>query len=131
MISFIFNSILLHQKEQSYSTFRKNTFSRRCSSLKQSHTPNISLELQIQPSSTKKTINEVTSSSPKKPKWEVIEHFKSTTKGQDSISSSLIAVSLVFYVYSSYFVTCIHIVKVMQGFTCSGNFCGILCNHAY
>ncbi|XP_058824990.1 adenylate cyclase type 6 isoform X2 [Topomyia yanbarensis] len=30
-------------------------------------------------------------SSPKKPKWEVIEHFKSSGRGQESISSSLIA----------------------------------------
>ncbi|XP_021704524.1 adenylate cyclase type 6 isoform X2 [Aedes aegypti] len=35
--------------------------------------------------------NNNSTSSPKKPKWEVIEHFKSTGRGQESISSSLIA----------------------------------------
>jgi hypothetical protein len=80
-------------KEQSYSAFRKNAFSRRCSSLKQSQTENVSLELQIH-SSPPPTINEVqVVVSPKKPKWEVIEHFKSSQRGHESISSSLIAVS--------------------------------------
>jgi hypothetical protein len=84
-------------KEQSYSAFRKNAFSRRCSSLKQSNADCVSLELQIHPPPPP-TINEVQVVSPKKPKWEVIEHFKSNQRGHESISSSLIAVSCCFFV---------------------------------
>ena len=70
---------------------------RRCSSLKQQNSEpksNVALELASAPTTQFNSINEC---SPKKPKWEVIEHFKTNVRGQESISSSLIAVSLIIH----------------------------------
>ncbi|XP_055643099.1 adenylate cyclase type 6 isoform X2 [Toxorhynchites rutilus septentrionalis] len=76
-----------------FATIRKNKFARRCSSLRQQPTEqaasNVTLELASASPAQSMTIHE--NNSPKKPKWEVIEHFKSSTRGQESISSSLIA----------------------------------------
>ncbi|XP_062560002.1 adenylate cyclase type 6 [Armigeres subalbatus] len=89
-----------------FSTLRKNKFARRCSSLRQQPTgpelqttSSVTLELKSASPAQSMIIHEKSaapsnnnsSSSPKKPKWEVIEHFKSTGRGQESISSSLIA----------------------------------------
>ncbi|XP_058055600.1 adenylate cyclase type 6 [Anopheles bellator] len=76
-----------------FASLRKNKFARRCSSLRQQPTEqataNVTLELESASPAQSMTIHE--NSSPKKPKWEVIEHFKSNVRGQESISSSLIA----------------------------------------
>ncbi|EAT47900.1 AAEL001049-PA [Aedes aegypti] len=90
-----------------FATLRKNKFARRCSSLRQQPsgpelqtTSSVTLELESASPAQSMTIHEQSAapsnnnnstSSPKKPKWEVIEHFKSTGRGQESISSSLIA----------------------------------------
>lgn len=111
---------------QDFATLRKNKFARRCSSLRQQPTgsevpttaSSVTLELESaspaqsmtihQPSAMAPTSNSNSnsnnnnnnsSSSPKKPKWEVIEHFKSTGRGQESISSSLIAVSYIYLLW--------------------------------
>uniref|UniRef100_A0A182HU60 Uncharacterized protein n=1 Tax=Anopheles arabiensis TaxID=7173 RepID=A0A182HU60_ANOAR len=77
-----------------FASLRKNKFARRCSSLRQQPTEqttsSVTLELESASPAHSMTIHE--NSSPKKPKWEVIEHFKSNVRGQESISSSLIAV---------------------------------------
>lgn len=96
-------------------SIRRNTFARRCSSLKQASNTiinNQSLELQLAsnvlatsltapPSTTSGNIGASSASqstfnneSPKKPKWEVIEHFRTNVKGHESISSSLIAAGI-------------------------------------
>uniref|UniRef100_A0A182Y489 Uncharacterized protein n=1 Tax=Anopheles stephensi TaxID=30069 RepID=A0A182Y489_ANOST len=76
-----------------FASLRKNKFARRCSSLRQQPTEqttsSVTLELESASPAHSMTIHE--NSSPKKPKWEVIEHFKSNVRGQESISSSLIA----------------------------------------
>ncbi|XP_055544586.1 adenylate cyclase type 6 [Wyeomyia smithii] len=76
-----------------FANLRKNKFARRCSSLRQPppEQGNVTLELEsASPAHSMPVIHEV--NSPKKPKWEVIEHFKSSGRGgQESISSSLIA----------------------------------------
>uniref|UniRef100_A0A182SE29 Uncharacterized protein n=1 Tax=Anopheles maculatus TaxID=74869 RepID=A0A182SE29_9DIPT len=76
-----------------FASLRKNKFARRCSSLRQQPTEqttsSVTLELETASPAHSMTIHE--NSSPKKPKWEVIEHFKSNVRGQESISSSLIA----------------------------------------
>ncbi|XP_058115921.1 adenylate cyclase type 6 [Anopheles ziemanni] len=76
-----------------FASLRKNKFARRCSSLRQQPTDqttsSVTLELESASPAHSMTIHE--NSSPKKPKWEVIEHFKSNVRGQESISSSLIA----------------------------------------
>ncbi|XP_065088685.1 adenylate cyclase type 6 [Ochlerotatus camptorhynchus] len=78
-----------------FANLRKNKFARRCSSLRQQATEQttstVTLELESASAAQSMTIHEQNTSSPKKPKWEVIEHFKSTGRGQESISSSLIA----------------------------------------
>lgn len=73
---------------------------RRSTSLRQTRSPQISLELQV-PSFHSSGTNAFVSSSqapttttPKKSNWEVIEHFNTADKGRGSVSSSLIAVSL-------------------------------------
>lgn len=69
--------------------------SRRSTSLRQTRTPNISLELQmptLSPVLSSLSTIGSTTTTPKKSNWEVIEHFNSTEKGRGSVSSSLIAV---------------------------------------
>lgn len=68
---------------------------RRSTSLRQSRSPQISLELQV-PSLQSPIISSLTNATtttPKKSNWEVIEHFNNAEKGRGSVSSSLIAVS--------------------------------------
>ncbi|EDS45424.1 conserved hypothetical protein [Culex quinquefasciatus] len=87
-----------------FATIRKNKFARRCSSLRQQPTdpatpgaggPSAaSVVLELGSSSNASPAQSMTiheNNSPKKPKWEVIEHFKSSNRGPESISSSLIA----------------------------------------
>jgi hypothetical protein len=65
---------------------------RRSTSLRQTRSAQISLELQVQPLSSPLTAPSTTT--PKKSNWEVIEHFNTSgSKGRGSVSSSLIAVS--------------------------------------
>lgn len=66
---------------------------RRSTSLRQTRSPQISLELQVQPLNSPLNQPLTTSTTPKKSNWEVIEHFSSAGKGRGSVSSSLIAVS--------------------------------------
>lgn len=69
---------------------------RRSTSLRQSRSPQISLELQV-PSLQSPIISSLTTATtttPKKSNWEVIEHFNNAEKGRGSVSSSLIAVML-------------------------------------
>ncbi|XP_055613661.1 uncharacterized protein LOC129760104, partial [Uranotaenia lowii] len=93
-----------------FATIRKNKFARRCSSLRQQPTESAAAGLGVAGNggpqgtqSSQVTLELESAGSPahsmtihenspnKKPKWEVIEHFKSTARGQESISSSLIA----------------------------------------
>uniref|UniRef100_A0A336KM60 adenylate cyclase n=1 Tax=Culicoides sonorensis TaxID=179676 RepID=A0A336KM60_CULSO len=93
------------------SNFRnKNT--RRCSSLKQqppsngnnefksptsSPAPNNSIDENSEStnySPVNMTATSTTNMMPKRPKWEVIEHFKSNDNGMDTVSSSLIAAGI-------------------------------------
>lgn len=70
---------------------RKVGWARRCASLRQTRSPQISLELQVsQPAVIFATVP--TTSTPKKSNWEVIEHYNTGSKGRGSVSSSLIAV---------------------------------------
>ncbi|XP_063708947.1 uncharacterized protein LOC134837497 [Culicoides brevitarsis] len=95
-------------KDSTCSNLRNNNSTRRCSSLKQPPPPNGSSDFK---SPTSASIDEnapttnymnITSPSPmttattvpKRPKWEVIEHFKSHDNGMDSVSSSLIAAGI-------------------------------------
>lgn len=66
---------------------------RRSTSLRQTRTPQISLELQVQPLQSPVNPTQTATTTPKKSNWEVIEHFNSASKGRGSVSSSLIAVS--------------------------------------
>ncbi|XP_055297190.1 adenylate cyclase type 6 isoform X2 [Sitodiplosis mosellana] len=69
---------------------------RRSTSLRQSRSPQISLELQV-PSLQSPIISSLTTTTtttPKKSNWEVIEHFNNAEKGRGSVSSSLIAVGV-------------------------------------
>lgn len=67
---------------------------RRSTSLRQTRTPQISLELQVQPLQSPVNATQTATTTPKKSNWEVIEHFNSASKGRGSVSSSLIAVSV-------------------------------------
>lgn len=69
---------------------------RRSTSLRQTRSPQNSLELQV-PSLHSPVISSMScgnaATTQKKSNWEVIEHFNSAEKGRGSVSSSLIAVS--------------------------------------
>lgn len=68
---------------------------RRSTSLRQNRSPQISLELQVQPlPSPGSGVGPQLTTTPKKSNWEVIEHFSTAGKGRGSVSSSLIAVSV-------------------------------------
>lgn len=69
---------------------------RRSTSLRQTRSPQISLELQVpslQSPGTNALLSTAITTTPKKSNWEVIEHFNNAEKGRGSVSSSLIAVS--------------------------------------
>ncbi|XP_055695668.1 adenylate cyclase type 6 isoform X2 [Lutzomyia longipalpis] len=72
-------------------TVRKTGFTRRAASLRQTRTAQVSLELQVPPTSWAPMVN---SSTLKKSNWEVIEHFNTGPKGRGSVSSSLIAIGV-------------------------------------
>uniref|UniRef100_A0A1B0D358 Uncharacterized protein n=1 Tax=Phlebotomus papatasi TaxID=29031 RepID=A0A1B0D358_PHLPP len=72
-------------------TVRKTGFTRRAASLRQTRTAQVSLELQVPPSSWAPMVNTGTL---KKSNWEVIEHFNTGPKGRGSVSSSLIAIGV-------------------------------------
>ncbi|XP_059621799.1 adenylate cyclase type 6 [Phlebotomus argentipes] len=72
-------------------TVRKTGFTRRAASLKQTRTAQVSLELQVPPTSWAPMVN---SGALKKSNWEVIEHFNTGPKGRGSVSSSLIAIGV-------------------------------------
>lgn len=82
-------------KIQTDSSARKG-IGRRSTSLRQTRTTQISLELQV-PSLHSPVISSLSTgnatTTQKKSNWEVIEHFNSAEKGRGSVSSSLIAVS--------------------------------------
>ncbi|XP_031621838.1 adenylate cyclase type 6 [Contarinia nasturtii] len=82
-------------KEEKDTTSRKG-IARRSTSLRQSRSPQISLELQV-PSLQSPLISSLTTATtttPKKSNWEVIEHFNNAERGRGSVSSSLIAVGV-------------------------------------
>ncbi|GAB0092923.1 Adenylate cyclase [Sergentomyia squamirostris] len=73
-------------------TVRKTGFTRRAASLKQTRTAQVSLELQVPPTTWGAPV--VNSGTLKKSNWEVIEHFNTGPKGRGSVSSSLIAIGV-------------------------------------
>lgn len=74
---------------------------RRSTSLRQTRSPQISLELQVQAlqSPAISSLNTATTTTPKKSNWEVIEHFNNADKGRGSVSSSLIAVKKIINLF--------------------------------
>lgn len=100
-IQFLFNFITFvgvrYLKKKERDTNARKGIGRRSTSLRQTRTPQISLELQV-PSLHSPVIGSLTNATattttPKKSNWEVIEHFNNAEKGRGSVSSSLIAVS--------------------------------------
>lgn len=83
------------QKQDRDANSRKG-IGRRSTSLRQTRSPQISLELQV-PSLQSPIISSLTTATttPKKSNWEVIEHFNNAERGRGSVSSSLIAVSFI------------------------------------
>lgn len=112
-VIFYLKYIDCHLQQDTCSNLR-NKNARRCSSLKQPPPPNGNTDFKSPTSAsidenaaTKgnyTSINMMASpvvgggtTAPKRPKWEVIEHFRSHENGMDSVSSSLIAVWSHFY----------------------------------
>ncbi|CAD7082581.1 unnamed protein product [Hermetia illucens] len=73
-------------------TLKRTKFTRRSASLRQSRSPQVSLELQVQPLPNPPPSTQP--ATPKKSNWEVIEHFNPSKGGRSSVSSSLIAVGV-------------------------------------
>lgn len=82
---------MLQEKE----TNSRKGIARRSTSLRQTRSPQISLELQVPMlhSAFTPLSTQPTTTTPKKSNWEVIEHFNNAEKSRGSVSSSLIAVS--------------------------------------
>lgn len=103
------NVIRFQEKDAS----SRKGIARRSTSLRQSRSPRISLELQV-PSLQSPLISSLataTTTTPKKSNWEVIEHFNNAEKGRGSVSSSLIAVSFTFERTSRHASFCRHAIR--------------------